>query len=135
MTPAPRSVTIAHAPAMNPQLRYPFSRRRFLRNPAFAAAPLIVPGRGLGRDGGVAPSNRIRFGVIGIGPRARDTMPTFLSFPETSWAAVSDCRADCLRHAARPLPGDALARLRAAVDGLDATEDAGALARVLRPDG
>jgi predicted dehydrogenase len=77
----------------------PISRRRFLRNSAFAAAPLIVPGRVLGRDGGVAPSNRIRFGVIGIGPRARDTMPTFLSFPETSWAAVSDCRADRLQHA------------------------------------
>ena len=77
----------------------PFSRRRFLRNTAFAAAPLIVPGRVLGLDGGVAPSNRIRFGVIGIGPRARDTLPTFLSFPETSWAAVSDCRADRLRNA------------------------------------
>jgi hypothetical protein len=51
-------------------------------------------------------------------------------------AADFDAKAaDCLRHAARPLPGDALARLRAAVDGLDATEDAGALARVLRPDG
>lgn len=41
--------------------------------------------------------------------------------------------ADCLRHAARPLPDDALARLRAAVDALDTLDDAGALARVLVP--
>lgn len=51
-------------------------------------------------------------------------------------AADFDAKAaDCLRHAARPLPDDALARLRAAVDGIDATDDAGALARVLRPAG
>jgi predicted dehydrogenase len=78
----------------------PISRRRFLRNSAFAAAPLIVPGRVLGLDGGVAPSSRIRFGLIGYGPRAQSTLPVFLSFPDIAWSAVSDCRADRL-HAAK----------------------------------
>ena len=76
------------------------SRRRFLQRAGLAAAaPLILPGRVLGRDGGIAPSNRIRFGAIGVGNRARDTLPVFLSFPEIEWVAVSDCRADRLRGA------------------------------------
>jgi len=70
-------------------------RRAFLRRSlAFAAAPMIVPGRVLGRDGGVAPSNRIVFGGIGMGNRMRDILPSFLWCPDIHWAAVSDARAD-----------------------------------------
>jgi predicted dehydrogenase len=75
------------------------TRRKFLQRAGLAAAPLILPGRVLGLDGGVAPSNRIRFGAIGVGNRARSTLPVFLSFPEIEWVAVSDCRADRLRSA------------------------------------
>ena len=56
------------------------TRRTFLRRSLLAggaaALPLIVPGRVLGRDGGVAPSNRIALGGIGIGPRGRQVRRT-----------------------------------------------------------
>ena len=76
------------------------SRRQFLRRAATAAAvPLIVPGSVLGLRGAVAPSNRIVFGAIGVGNRARDTLPTFLAFPDIQYVAVCDCRADRLKSA------------------------------------
>jgi predicted dehydrogenase len=80
-------------------LRAPLSRRQFLRRSAVAAAPLILPGSVLGLNGTVAPSNRIVFGAIGVGNRARDTLPNFLSFKEIQFAAVSDCRQDRLKSA------------------------------------
>ena len=43
-----------------------------------------MPGSVLGLNGAVAPSNRIGFGAIGVGNRALDTLPTFLSFPTSS---------------------------------------------------
>ena len=85
---------------MKKDVRTGFSRRGFLKGcVALAAAPLIVPGRVLGRDGGVAPSNRIVFGGIGIGNRARAILPNFLWLPEIQWVAVSDARADRLASA------------------------------------
>ena len=76
------------------------SRRQFLqRAAAIATAPLILPGRVLGLDGTVAPSNRFVFGGIGIGNRARAIIPNFLSFPEIQWVAVSDARAERLASA------------------------------------
>ena len=85
---------------MKPHAPSPLSRRQFLKRASAAAAlPLIVPGSVLGLNGAVAPSNRIVFGAIGIGNRARDTLPTFLSFAEIQYLAVSDCRADRLKTA------------------------------------
>lgn len=76
------------------------NRRRFLRRGlALAAAPMIVPGRVLGLDGGTAPSNRIVFGGIGLGNRARHIVPNFLWFTDVQWVAVSDARADRLASA------------------------------------
>jgi predicted dehydrogenase len=85
-------------------MKQPFSprinRRQFLQRAAAAvAAPMIVPGRVLGLDGAVAPSNRITFGAIGIGNRARHILPNFLSFAEIQWLAVTDARADRLASA------------------------------------
>src|ERR1022692_1049182 len=49
----------------------PLSRREFLGTTACALAaatfPSIIPSSALGRDGAVAPSNRITVGVIGCG--------------------------------------------------------------------
>ena len=47
----------------------PLSRRRFLQTATTAAlsAPLIVPARVLGAEGGSAPSNQIAVGFIGVG--------------------------------------------------------------------
>ena len=85
---------------MKPVVMKSFGRRGFLqRCVALAVAPMIVPGRVLGRNGGVAPSNRIVFGGIGIGNRARYILPNFLWQPAVQWAAVSDARADRLASA------------------------------------
>ena len=69
------------------------SRRAFLRKSTavagIAVAPLIVPARVLGRDGGVAPSNRIVLGGIGIGPRGRQVLASML--PELDVQFVADC--------------------------------------------
>lgn len=73
----------------------PLSRRHFLQRAAAAiAAPMIVPGAVLGLNGAVAPSNRIVFGAIGVGNRARAILPNFLSFKEIQFLAVSDSRED-----------------------------------------
>ena len=75
-------------------------RRGFLKGAlALASAPLVVPGRVLGLDGAVAPSNRIVFGGIGIGNRARHILPNFLWQPAVRFVAVSDARADRLESA------------------------------------
>lgn len=85
---------------MKPNLASHLSRRQFLRRAAtIAVAPMIVPGSVLGLRGAVAPSNRIVFGAIGVGNRARDTLPTFLGQPDIQYLAVSDCRADRLKTA------------------------------------
>ena len=85
---------------MKPNLASHLSRRQFLRRAATAAvAPMIVPGSVLGLRGAVAPSNRIVFRAIGVGNRARDTLPTFLGQPDIQYVAVSDCRADRLKNA------------------------------------
>ena len=71
------------------------SRRQFLRRAAAAAAaPLVVPGSVLGLRGAVAPSNRVVFGAIGVGDRAREILPSFMTLPDIQCVAVSDCRAD-----------------------------------------
>ena len=53
----------------------------------------------LGLNGAVSPANRIAFGAIGVGNRARAILPNFLAFPEIQFLAVSDCRDDRLKSA------------------------------------
>jgi predicted dehydrogenase len=78
------------------------SRRRFLRRTTSSVfLPLLLPGTALGLNGAVAPSNRIVFGGIGFGPRLKNTLPNFLSFPDIQFRAFSECRADRLREAQR----------------------------------
>lgn len=74
------------------------SRRHFLTSTAFAlAAPLIIRASALGLNGAVAPNERITFGAIGVGNRARFIMPNFLAFKEIQFIALSDCRSDRLK--------------------------------------
>ena len=88
-----RTSNAARKPFPAPSL----SRRQFLRRTVSAAAlPLLVPGSVLGLDGAVSPSNRITFGAIGVGNRARDILPNFLGFKEIQFLGVSDCREDRL---------------------------------------
>src|SRR4051812_42900608 len=58
-------------------------RRRFLKTALSAAgaavmAPTIIPSSALGRDGAVAPSERIVLGGIGIGNRGTYDLGCFL---------------------------------------------------------
>ena len=72
----------------------PTSRRAFLRNSvalgtAFAM-PTIVPSSALGRDGTVAPSEKITLGVIGIGPRCTYDLTAMLGLSDIQCVAIAD---------------------------------------------
>ncbi len=67
------------------------TRRRFLAASGLAAAaPVIIPGSALGKNGAVAPSNRIVLGAIGIGPRGRYVLQCMLNEPDVQFVAVCD---------------------------------------------
>jgi predicted dehydrogenase len=72
------------------------NRRNFLKGAGTVAAagavgfPTIVPSSALGKDGKVAPSNRITMGWIGTGGQGRGLMGIFLGFPETHVVACAD---------------------------------------------
>ncbi|MBN2130669.1 MAG: Gfo/Idh/MocA family oxidoreductase [Sedimentisphaerales bacterium] len=73
-------------------------RRRFLTTVAKAgtllAVPYVIPSSALGRDGSVAPSERITLGAIGIGNRGRYVLGCFLREPDLRCVAVCDVRGD-----------------------------------------
>ncbi len=81
---------------MSPEIsRIP--RRRFLRTSLTAAgaaiaAPTIIPSSALGRDGAVAPSERITVGGIGIGRRGTYDLGCFLQQPDVQFMAVADIK-------------------------------------------
>ena len=60
-----------------------FSRRRFLATAAqaagLAALPMFIPGKVLGKDGVVPPSEKILVGGIGIGNRGGYDLGCFLA--------------------------------------------------------
>ena len=63
-----------------------------MRASALLAAPLILPGAVLGRDGGVAPSERIVLGAIGIGGRGTYDLSCFLPEPDVKFVAICDVK-------------------------------------------
>lgn len=68
-----------------------FSRRNFLKTTALTfGMPTIIPASALGKNGSVAPSNRIVMGGIGIGPRGRQVLSCFLSQPDVQFVAIAD---------------------------------------------
>ncbi len=73
------------------------TRRSFLKQTlavgGAAFLPQIVPGRVLGLDGGVAPSNRIVMGGMGIGKRGGSDLEILLYEPDVQFVAVADVRA------------------------------------------
>lgn len=74
------------------------SRRDFLCKSATASAvfsvPWIVPSHVLGKDGGVAPSEKITFGVVGIGPRCRYVLKGTLPHADAKCLAIADVQAN-----------------------------------------
>lgn len=71
-----------------------FSRRRFLgcvtAAGVAAAVPQWVPGRALGKDGAVAPSERITLGGIGVGNRGAEDLSRFLLNADVQVVADAD---------------------------------------------
>ena len=68
-----------------------FTRRHFLKTTALALGmPTIIPASALGKNGAVAPSNRIVLGGIGIGPRGREDLKAFLGQPDVQFVAIAD---------------------------------------------
>ncbi len=74
------------------------SRRGFLKTAVTTAgaavlAPTIIPSSALGRDGAVAPSERVIIGGIGIGNRGTYDLGCFLEQKDVQFAAVCDVKA------------------------------------------
>ncbi|MCA9122642.1 MAG: Gfo/Idh/MocA family oxidoreductase [Planctomycetaceae bacterium] len=72
-------------------------RREFLKSTvtttaAVAMAPTIIPSSALGRDGAVAPSERVAVGGIGIGRRGTYDLGCFLEQPDVEFVAVCDVK-------------------------------------------
>src|SRR4051812_19843516 len=72
-------------------------RRRFLKTAAAAAGvaamtPTIIPSSALGKDGAVAPSERVVLGGIGIGNRGTYDLGCFLEQKDVQFAAVCDVK-------------------------------------------
>jgi len=99
-----KSVTAAtpkHSPNLNPAASEPalgLNRRRFLKTAvqagALLVAPQVVRGAVLGRDGGVAPSERIVLGAIGIGGRGTYVLGCFMEEPDLQFVAICDVKAE-----------------------------------------
>ena len=77
-------------------------RRSFLKGTlgmagGLATAPYIVPSTGLAM-GGVAPSERITMGIIGVGGRCRQVLPVFLAQEDVHVVAVCEVNASRRRR-------------------------------------
>jgi hypothetical protein len=79
---------------MSNEHRITFTRRWFLTRGAMAAStvalPCCFPASALGRDGAVAPSERIVMGGIGMGGRGSYDLSWMLTEREVQWVAVCD---------------------------------------------
>jgi len=92
-------------------------RRIFVRKVAVGtgaamALPYIIPSSAMGRDGKVAPSDRIVMGLIGAGSQGTGDMHNFMSKPEVQMVAA--CDVDKTHRDA----------IKAAIDGKYGTSDA-----------
>lgn len=71
------------------------NRRKFIKKAAgsalgILAAPMIIPGTALGKNGSVAPSNRIVIGGIGLGAMGSGNTRNFLNKNEVQYVAICD---------------------------------------------
>ena len=72
------------------------NRRRFLKTSAQAGAavmaPFVIPSTVLGKDGAVAPSERIVMGAIGLGGRGTGDLGCFMNNADVQFVAICDVR-------------------------------------------
>ena len=81
-------------------------RRAFLKQATglalgAAAFPTIIPSSALGKDGAVAPSNRIGIGMIGVGGMGTGDMQALMWSPDAQIVAVCDLKPERRENAAR----------------------------------
>ncbi|NUQ63829.1 MAG: Gfo/Idh/MocA family oxidoreductase [Pirellulales bacterium] len=70
-----------------------FSRRHFLGGSLVAlAAPQFIPASALGRNGPMAPSERITIGMFGVGNRGSSSLRAMEPLPDHQVVAIADCR-------------------------------------------
>jgi len=73
-----------------------FNRRQFFKSAALAttavALPFYVPGKLLGRDGAVPPSEQVILGALGIGGRGLEVLRVFLRQPDVRFLSICDVR-------------------------------------------
>ncbi len=74
-----------------------WNRRQFLRGALGAAGacvtlPTLIPASALGRDGAVAPSERVVLGAIGIGGRGSYVLGCFLHEPDVQFVAICEVK-------------------------------------------
>lgn len=81
-----------------PQKNSTYTRRRFLTTAAQAsavlAAPLFIPGRVLGKDGGVAANERITLAGLGVRNRGGYVLSCMMKEPVFQFVAIADIRKD-----------------------------------------
>jgi predicted dehydrogenase len=77
------------------------TRREFMAASAVFAAPLILPASVLGREGTVAPSERINVGLIGAGGQGRGLGDNAIHQPDVQLTMVSDLNRRTLTQATR----------------------------------
>ncbi|NLX96408.1 MAG: Gfo/Idh/MocA family oxidoreductase [Rhodopirellula sp.] len=81
-----------------------FDRRRFLKRSAMVALPAIVPSLVLGKDGAVAPSEKITVGFIGTGSHGIGyNLRAYLAQPDARVLAVCDVDGDHMAEAKRQI--------------------------------
>ena len=68
------------------------TRRTFIKTTAVAAIgiPTLIPASALGKNGSVAPSDRIVMGGIGLGPRGRKVLEGFFAHKDSQFVAIAD---------------------------------------------
>ena len=73
------------------------TRRSFIQRSValgtVVSLPTILPARVLGRDGEVAPSEKITLGVIGIGPRCTFDLKAMMGLSDVQCVAIADVQA------------------------------------------
>lgn len=73
------------------------SRRTFIRQSLASSAaisiPWIIPASALGKNGAVAPSDRITLGVIGIGPRCKKVLKGMMDHSDVQCLVIADVQA------------------------------------------